>query len=196
MLPSDDVVGQALLNVIARTLESNWTPKVQTAWEDAYSLIASTMKAGAASIPKDTPNAGDGVLYDEDNNEKYNPADYKAKAAHWHTMDPKDAKTPDEWVKRHPSMIRLTGRHPFNSEAPLPELLSHGFISPQNLQIVRNHGAVPQLKWETHKVAVKGNVSKLLNLSMDEIASMKSITFPCLVTCAGNRCVDFRVFRP
>lgn len=127
------------------------------------------------------------IEYDEDANTAVVPQQYADKAEHWPEVDPKDAKTPDAWVQRHPSMIRLTGRHPFNSEAPLPELLSHGFISPQNLHIVRNHGAVPRLEWDTHRVEVKGNVRRRLSLSMDEIASMKSITFPCLVTCAGNR---------
>ena len=130
---------------------------------------------------------GDGVEYDEGANPQYDANEYSDKAAHFPKMDAKDAKTPDQWVNRHPSMIRLTGRHPFNSEAPLPELLEYGFISPQNLHIVRNHGAVPTLEWETHKINIKGNVGKSFTLTMDELASMKSITFPCLVTCAGNR---------
>eukprot|EP00873_Tetraselmis_striata_P000057 jgi/Tetstr1/420321/TSEL_011442.t1 len=108
------------------------------------------------------------IEYDEDANTAVVPQQYADKAEHWPEVDPKDAKTPD-------------------AEAPLPELLSHGFISPQNLHIVRNHGAVPRLEWDTHRVEVKGNVRRRLSLSMDEIASMKSITFPCLVTCAGNR---------
>lgn len=33
-----------------------------------------------------------------------------------------DVKTPDEWVKRNPELVRLTGKHPFNTEAPLTPL--------------------------------------------------------------------------
>ncbi len=36
-------------------------------------------------------------------------------------------------------MIRLTGKHPFNSEAPLSELFNKGFLTPQNLFYVRSH---------------------------------------------------------
>eukprot|EP00964_Phaeocystis_antarctica_P118331 scaffold82126_cov47-Phaeocystis_antarctica.AAC.1 len=40
-------------------------------------------------------------------------------------------------------MVRLTGRHPFNVEAPLPELWKRGFLTPASLHYVRNHGAAP-----------------------------------------------------
>mmetsp|Transcript_6864 Transcript_6864/g.10604 ORF Transcript_6864/g.10604 Transcript_6864/m.10604 type:complete len:105 (+) Transcript_6864:197-511(+) len=41
-------------------------------------------------------------------------------------VDAVDVKTPDNWIKRHPHMIRLTGKHPFNVEAPLPEMFDYG----------------------------------------------------------------------
>ena len=34
----------------------------------------------------------------------------------------KDIRTPDNWVKRNPKLIRLTGQHPFNVEPDLDEL--------------------------------------------------------------------------
>ena len=37
-------------------------------------------------------------------------------------------KTPDNWIKRHPDLIRLTGKHPFNVEANLPQMYDYGFI--------------------------------------------------------------------
>lgn len=127
------------------------------------------------------------VNFVDDMNDKPNPDDYKDKAAYYPQVDERDGKVADNWVKRHPSMIRLTGVHPFNSEPPLPELLDHGFISPVNLHIVRDHGAVPKIKWEEHKLTIKGNVDKPITLTMDDIVAMDSISFPCLVTCAGNR---------
>ena len=37
-----------------------------------------------------------------------------------------DANSPDNHVPRDPKMIRLTGNHPFNSEAPLTDLFAAG----------------------------------------------------------------------
>ena len=54
-------------------------------------------------------------------------------------------------VPRHPELIRLTGRHPFNIEPPLTTLMDQGLITSPDIHIVRNHGAVPKLDWETHK---------------------------------------------
>eukprot|EP00181_Compsopogon_caeruleus_P002754 CAMPEP_0184683712 /NCGR_PEP_ID=MMETSP0312-20130426/12291_1 /TAXON_ID=31354 /ORGANISM="Compsopogon coeruleus, Strain SAG 36.94" /LENGTH=64 /DNA_ID=CAMNT_0027136249 /DNA_START=101 /DNA_END=292 /DNA_ORIENTATION=+ len=38
-------------------------------------------------------------------------------------VDPRDVETPDRWVPRHPDLIRLTGKHPFNCEPPLTSLV-------------------------------------------------------------------------
>lgn len=103
-------------------------------------------------------------------------------------IDPKDKGTPDDWVERHPDMIRLTGRHPFNSEPPLPQLMDCGFQTPTSLHIVRNHGAVPKLDWSTHTVEISGLVNKPLTITMDDLATkFPQHTFPVLVVCAGNR---------
>lgn len=56
-----------------------------------------------------------------------------------------DKKTPDAHVPRDSRMIRLTGVHPFNSEAPLTELFNEGFLTSPELFYVRNHGAVPEV---------------------------------------------------
>jgi len=59
-----------------------------------------------------------------------------------------DKKTPDNWLPRDPRLIRLTGAHPFNSEAPLSDLYNEGFLTSQELFYVRNHGPVPEVKDE------------------------------------------------
>lgn len=65
-----------------------------------------------------------------------------------------DLKTPDSHVPRDPRLIRLTGVHPFNVEAPLSALYDEGFLTSPELFYVRNHGAVPEvhdhecLDWE------------------------------------------------
>jgi len=102
-------------------------------------------------------------------------------------IDERDVKTPDNWIPRHPAMVRLTGKHPFNSEAPLSMLVDQGFITPPSLHFVRNHGAAPQLSFEDHRMEVTGLVDKPLTLSMEDILSMPSVTIPVTLTCAGNR---------
>ena len=69
----------------------------------------------------------------------------------------------------------------------MPELFDYGFISPVNLHVVRNHGAVPKLDWNTHRISVTGNVANPFDIGMDELVTMPTETFPCLVVCAGNR---------
>lgn len=59
-----------------------------------------------------------------------------------------DKKTPDGWLPRDPRLIRLTGVHPFNVEAPLTELFNEGFLTSPELFYVRNHGHVPQVRDE------------------------------------------------
>lgn len=52
---------------------------------------------------------------------------------------------------------------------------------------VRNHGAVPKLNWNTHRVNIGGLVDSPLSLTMDDLVKLPSITLPVTVTCAGNR---------
>lgn len=40
-----------------------------------------------------------------------------------------DRDTPDQHVPRDPRLIRLTGSHPFNVEAPLTDLFNEGWYS-------------------------------------------------------------------
>lgn len=124
------------------------------------------------------------------------------------TIDPRDINTPDAFVPRDSSMVRLTGKHPFNagmsihcisyifhmntypfalSEAPLKSLESAGYVTPNHLHFVRNHGPVPQLTWEEHRIEITGLVNSPTTISMDDIASMPAITLPVTMVCAGNR---------
>lgn len=57
-----------------------------------------------------------------------------------------DKATPDSHVPRDPRLIRLTGVHPFNTEAPLSDLYNEGFLTSPDLFYVRNHGAVPEVQ--------------------------------------------------
>eukprot|EP00188_Purpureofilum_apyrenoidigerum_P000899 Plantae.Rhodophyta-Purpureofilum_apyrenoidigerum.ctg14581.p1 GENE.Plantae.Rhodophyta-Purpureofilum_apyrenoidigerum.ctg14581~~Plantae.Rhodophyta-Purpureofilum_apyrenoidigerum.ctg14581.p1 ORF type:complete len:873 (-),score=188.10 Plantae.Rhodophyta-Purpureofilum_apyrenoidigerum.ctg14581:251-2869(-) len=103
-------------------------------------------------------------------------------------IDDRDKKCPDNWVPRHPELIRLTGKHPFNSEPPIGLLLDQGFFTPPSIHYIRNHGkAVKDLTWESHKVKISGLVQNQLELSMDELASLPSVSLPVTLVCAGNR---------
>mmetsp|Transcript_30238 Transcript_30238/g.78184 ORF Transcript_30238/g.78184 Transcript_30238/m.78184 type:complete len:834 (-) Transcript_30238:53-2554(-) len=102
-------------------------------------------------------------------------------------VDKKDEGTPDSWVPRHPDLVRLTGRHPFNCEPTLKDLMKHGFVTPASLHYVRNHGAAPRIQWSKHRVTVKGLVGKPRKFTMDEIAALPSVTIPVTLVCAGNR---------
>uniref|UniRef100_A0ACD5ZAY1 Uncharacterized protein n=1 Tax=Avena sativa TaxID=4498 RepID=A0ACD5ZAY1_AVESA len=102
--------------------------------------------------------------------------------------DPRDEATSDAWVKRHPALVRLTGKHPFNSEPPLPRLMSHGFITPAPLHYVRNHGAVPKADWSTWTVEVTGLVKRPARITMEQLATeFEAVELPVTLVCAGNR---------
>ena len=100
---------------------------------------------------------------------------------------PSSRSTPDEWVPRHPSLVRLTGRHPFNCEPPLKDLMGAGFITPSSLHYVRNHGAVPKCSWATHTLTVDGLVDKPTTFTMDDLLAMPAREIPITLVCAGNR---------
>ncbi|CAJ0840863.1 5393_t:CDS:2 [Entrophospora sp. SA101] len=102
-------------------------------------------------------------------------------------IDTRDSNTRDNWIPRNPKLIRLTGKHPFNCEPPVPLLLEQGFITPNDLHYVRNHGPVPKLDWKTHRLIIDGLVSKQLTLSMDDIVKLPYREFPVTLVCAGNR---------
>lgn len=60
------------------------------------------------------------------------------------------------WVRRNPALIRLTGKHPFNCEAPFPNLVDSGPLTPTDHFFVRNHGYVPRLDWDSWQVGATG----------------------------------------
>lgn len=77
-------------------------------------------------------------------------------------------------------------RHPLNAEPPLPVLMSKGFITPSALHYVRNHGAVPKLDWDTHRISVGGMVDRPATFSIPELLELlPSYTIPVTLVCAG-----------
>ncbi|XP_077213361.1 nitrate reductase [NADH]-like [Tasmannia lanceolata] len=103
-------------------------------------------------------------------------------------FDPRDEGTSDGWIKRHPSLIRLTGKHPFNSEPPLTKLMHHGFITPASIHYVRSHGAVPKANWDDWTVEICGLVKRPTKFTMSQLVNeFKPSEFPVTLVCAGNR---------
>eukprot|EP00182_Erythrolobus_australicus_P000417 CAMPEP_0185833810 /NCGR_PEP_ID=MMETSP1353-20130828/3516_1 /TAXON_ID=1077150 /ORGANISM="Erythrolobus australicus, Strain CCMP3124" /LENGTH=888 /DNA_ID=CAMNT_0028532139 /DNA_START=67 /DNA_END=2733 /DNA_ORIENTATION=+ len=102
---------------------------------------------------------------------------------------PEDVNTPDKWVPRSKLITRLTGKHPFNMEPTnIETLLNQGFFTPPSIHYIRNHGAAMEgLQWDTHEITVAGLVSNPMTLSMNELASLPSVSLPVTLVCAGNR---------
>ncbi|KAJ2904367.1 hypothetical protein MKZ38_008152 [Zalerion maritima] len=110
-----------------------------------------------------------------------------------------DADTPDAHVVRDSRLIRLTGIHPFNTEAPLSDLYNEGFITTKDLHYVRNHGPVPNAEeqniydWE---FTVEGMVEKPFKLSLQNlIDEFQQVTYPVTLVCAGNRRKEQNIVR-
>ena len=102
-----------------------------------------------------------------------------------------DLKTPDNHVVRDPRLIRLTGVHPFNVEAPLSDLFDEGFLTTKDLHYVRNHGYVPKVEdsevmdWE---FSIEGMVEKPITMSLSQLLrDYEQVTYPVTLVCAGNR---------
>lgn len=110
-----------------------------------------------------------------------------------------DLKTPDHHVKRDERMIRLTGVHPFNVEAPLTTLFNCGFLTPAALHYVRNHGAVPKVLDEecmSWAVEISGMVEEPFTVTLAEIMNdFEQITLPVTLVCAGNRRKEQNILR-
>ncbi|KAJ5729053.1 Eukaryotic molybdopterin oxidoreductase [Penicillium malachiteum] len=102
-----------------------------------------------------------------------------------------DKGTPDNHVPRDPRLIRLTGVHPFNVEAPLTALYNEGFLTSPELFYVRNHGPVPQVRDEdipNWEISIEGLVENPITLTFrDILQNYDQITAPITLVCAGNR---------
>ncbi|KAE8725037.1 Nitrate reductase [Hibiscus syriacus] len=112
-------------------------------------------------------------------------------------LDARDEATADNWIERNTSLVRLTGKHPFNSEPPLNRLMHHGFITPVPLHYVRNHGAVPKASWDDWTVEITGLVRRPMKLTMDQLVNEFQIReFPVTLVCAGNRRKEQNMAKP
>ncbi|WVZ74836.1 hypothetical protein U9M48_022962, partial [Paspalum notatum var. saurae] len=163
-------------------------------------LLAADAAAGKAAYDPPTPShilqvvTGSSSENEDDDDEHHD----------WHALyglqhlhvgvepsahDPRDEGTADAWVERHPSLVRLTGKHPFNGEPPLARLMQHGIITPAPLHYVRNHGPVPRgADWATWAVEVAGLVRRPARLTVDDLAQgFPALELPVTLVCSSNR---------
>ncbi|GAA5999899.1 hypothetical protein JCM10207_005962 [Rhodosporidiobolus poonsookiae] len=116
-------------------------------------------------------------------------------------VDEQSKGTPDGWFPRDPALVRLTGKWPFNTEAPLPDLWNAGFLTPTRLFYVRNHGSVPQVTREeagNWSVEISGLVDRPTTLTLADLidpAKFQTVTLPVTLVCAGNRRKEQNVVR-
>lgn len=109
-------------------------------------------------------------------------------------IDEADQFSPDSWIPRSDKLIRLTGKHPMNAEAELSTLFDGGLITPSSIHYVRNHGAVPHLLWEIHKLEVVAG--KKLSLRMNDLKTQfESINIPVFLACDGSRRKELNMIR-
>lgn len=133
-------------------------------------------------------------------NLKVNPGNLKSPQIHNRTdisIDEADQFTPDNWLPRSSSLIRLTGKHPLNAEPPLTALFDAGLITPNELHYVRNHGPVARAVWEYHTLEIDTGCSDgPMQLSMDELKhDFKTINIPIFLACDGNRRKELNLIR-
>lgn len=102
-------------------------------------------------------------------------------------IDERDAKGADKWIPRNSGLMRLTGKHPFNGEPPHDVVMAEGMLTPVSMHFVRNHGAVPQLSWQSHRIHVTGLVAKPVSISMDDLVKLPAVTVTSLLACCSNR---------
>ncbi|KAI0559530.1 nitrate reductase [Gracilaria domingensis] len=95
-----------------------------------------------------------------------------------------------------PGSERPCGENSVNSQPPLAHLFEKGFITPLSIQFTRNHGSVPQLRWNEHRLYIRGLVEKPIFFTMDQLASMHTVTIPVSITSASNRGKELNMLKP
>ena len=90
-------------------------------------------------------------------------------------------KQPD----KHPAMI-VHERQPFNAEPPLARL-RQSFLTPRELFFSRNHGSIPNVDPDGHRLSVGGLVEGSLELSMEDLRQRPRREVTAVMECAGNR---------
>ncbi|MFL6193535.1 MAG: sulfite oxidase [Thermoanaerobaculia bacterium] len=86
---------------------------------------------------------------------------------------------------KHPRFL-VRQEEPFNA-GPGPAELLAGFVTPNDLFFVRNHGDVPAVDPASYRLTVDGLVERPLSLSLDDLRRLPRQTVAATLQCAGNR---------
>ncbi|KAI3655003.1 hypothetical protein MP228_000383 [Amoeboaphelidium protococcarum] len=94
-----------------------------------------------------------------------------------------EQSNPDSWVQRSEKLVKVTGEYPLNAETPI-DSLQKDFITPTPLLYVRNHGAVPKLNADKHKLYITGLVERELTITLEQLinefdSTDVTVTFNC-----------------
>src|SRR6187397_2820154 len=84
------------------------------------------------------------------------------------------------------SRLIVRQESPFNGGPP-PEALRTGFVTPNELFFVRNHGGVPAVDPATFRLEIKGEVERPLTLSLTDLDRFPRREVTATIQCAGNR---------
>jgi sulfite oxidase len=90
--------------------------------------------------------------------------------------------------------FRIRQERPLNA-GPRLARLTETFVTPVEHFFVRNHGDVPQLEAERHRLRVSGHVSRPLDLSLLELERFPRREVAATLQCAGNRREEMMAFR-
>ena len=111
------------------------------------------------------------------------------------TALPLFATSPDSWIPRTPTLIPLTGPHPYNAEPPLSLHAAH-LITPTLAHYVRNRGTVPRLSAASHTLTVGGLGSEYLRtFGMDALQRLPQSSLVVTIADAGNRRKELNMLR-
>jgi sulfite oxidase len=93
------------------------------------------------------------------------------------------------------SGLLVRQQEPFNGGPPA-ELLRRGFITPNELFFVRNHGGVPEVDPAAYRLAVDGLVERPLSLSLADLRALPRAAVTATLQCAGNRRLELMAHQP
>jgi len=99
-----------------------------------------------------------------------------------------------EPLHKHPTMV-IHQEEPLNAGPPL-HALRQTYVTPQEYFFVRNHGNIPVVNPAIYCLSVTGMVERSLDLSLEELKAMPSITEVALLQCAGMRRTEMTNVKP
>ncbi|HEV8582694.1 MAG TPA: sulfite oxidase [Thermoanaerobaculia bacterium] len=95
---------------------------------------------------------------------------------------------------KHSGLLVRQGE-PFNGGPP-SELLRRGFITPNELFFVRNHGGVPEVDPDSYRLTVDGLAERPLSLTLADLRRLPRAAVTATLQCAGNRRLELMAHSP